>query len=443
LILIRSAKSCFEGQSPDLWHPYGTGWLKPSAGLKPYATEPCPFKTLFKKHWHQRVIDKPSRVVLTKTATGALRNPAVNADKIEGLSKRGREFLMAETMLAVLKPEAKAGAEIRDVAVPKFGPTEVLVKVKVASICGTDLHIYNWDSWAQKRIHPPLIPGHEFCGTVVAVGDEVSAVKEGDFVSAEMHVACGKCLQCRTGEAHICQFVKIIGVDTNGAFAEYVVIPESNIWKLDPAIPVEYASILDPLGNAVHTVLAGEIAAKTVAITGCGPIGLFAIAVARAVGATTVFAIEVNEHRRSIAKQMKADYVLDPSKQDVASIVMEATGGIGADVVLEMAGHPDAIRTAFDIVRRGGRISLLGLTSKPISLNFSEDIIFKGITVQGINGRHMYQTWYQMTALLKAGKLDLHPVITDRLSMRDFSKGMERLKTGEASKILLYPNGLR
>ncbi len=318
----------------------------------------------------------------------------------------------------------------------------MLVKVRVASICGTDLHIYNWDPWAQRRIHPPLIPGHEFCGEVVAYGNEVTSVKEGDFVSAEMHVACGKCLQCRTGEAHICQFVKIIGVDTDGAFAEYVRIPESNIWKLDPAIPQEYASILDPLGNAVHTVLAGEIAAKTVAITGAGPIGLFAIAVARAVGASRVYVIEVNEHRRKIAKEMKADYVLNPQTDDVRSVVMDSTDGQGVDVVLEMAGHPDAIRTAFNIVRRGGRISLLGLTSKPISLNFSEDIIFKGITIQGINGRRMYQTWYQMTALLKAGKLDLHPAITDRMPMKDFSKGMARLKTGEASKILLYPNGV-
>src|SRR3954447_26071236 len=350
---------------------------------------------------------------------------------------------MQKTMVAVMKPEAKAGVEIREVKIPKFGPNEVLVKVKVASVCGTDVHIYNWDQWAQGRIKPPLVPGHEFCGVVAAVGKEVTSVKEGDFVSAEMHVACGKCLQCRTGEAHICQKVKIIGVDADGAFAEYVVIPETNIWKLDPAIPQEYASILDPLGNAVHTVLAGEIAAKTVAITGCGPIGLFAIAVARAVGATTVFAIEVNEHRRLLAKQMKADYALDPSKEDVSSIVMEKTGGLGVDVVLEMAGHPDAIRTAFDIVRRGGRISLLGLTSKPISLNFSEDIIFKGITVQGINGRRMYQTWYQMTALLKSGKLNLHPAITDRISMKDFGKAMERLKTGEASKILVYPNGVR
>jgi threonine 3-dehydrogenase len=349
---------------------------------------------------------------------------------------------MSPTMLAVVKPKPAPGAEIREVKVPGFGRTDVLVKVKVASICGTDLHIYEWDRWAQSRIHPPLIPGHEFCGEAVAFGDEVTSVKEGDFVSAEMHVACGKCVQCRTGEAHICQNVKIIGVDADGAFAEYVVIPESNIWKLDPAIPHEYASILDPLGNAVHSVLAGDIVAKTVAITGCGPIGLFSIAVARAAGAAQVFAIEVNEHRRRISQEMKADVTIDPSTEDVRAIVAERTGGLGADVVLEMAGHPDAIRIAFDVVRRGGRISLLGLTNKPVSLNFSEDIIFKGLTIQGINGRRMYQTWYQMTALLKAGKLDLHPVITDRIAMKDFSKGMERLKTGEASKILIYPNGM-
>src|ERR1700749_1178316 len=230
---------------------------------------------------------------------------------------------MPNTMMAGVKPTAAPGAEIRDVEIPGYGANDVLVKVNVASICGTDLHIYEWDRWAQNRIKPPLIPGHEFCGEVVAVGEDVTSVKEGDFVSAEMHVACGKCLQCRTGEAHICQNVKIIGVDANGAFAEYVVIPETNIWRLDPSIPREYASILDPLGNAVHTVLAGDIAAKTVAITGCGPIGLFAIAVAKTVGAAQVYAIEVNQHRRNIARQMKADFTLDPSKEDVNAIILE------------------------------------------------------------------------------------------------------------------------
>src|SRR5947208_15200792 len=241
---------------------------------------------------------------------------------------------MPETMQGIVTSQAGPASELRAVPRPEVGPGDVLVKVQVASICGTDLHIYEWDAWAQKRIRPPLVPGHEFCGTVAAIGREVTSVKEGDFVSAEMHVACGKCLQCRTGQAHICQHVKIIGVDANGAFAEYVVIPESNIWKLDPAIPQEYASILDPLGNAVHTVLAGDIAAKTVAITGCGPIGLFSIAVARAVGATTVFAIEVNEHRRKLATKMHAEYALDPSKENARAIVAEQTGGWRVDVVL-------------------------------------------------------------------------------------------------------------
>ena len=350
---------------------------------------------------------------------------------------------MPATMLAVVKPARRAGAEIRDVKVPSFGPNDVLVKVKVASICGTDLHIYDWDAWAQKRIHPPLIPGHEFCGTVTAVGSEVTTVKEGDFVSAEMHVACGKCFQCRIGESHICQNVKIIGIDADGAFAEYVRIPESNIWKIDPAIPADYASVLDPLGNAVHTVLAGEVAAKTVAIVGCGPIGLFSIAVARAVGAAQVFAIEINEHRAELARKMKADYVLNPAKEDVKKIVFEATSGVGVDVVLEMSGKTPGIRLGFDILRLGGRVSLLGIPSKPVELNFAEDLIFKGATVQGINGRLMYKTWYQMQALLKNGKLDLSPVITDRISMRDFDRGVERLKSGQASKILLYPNGVK
>jgi threonine 3-dehydrogenase len=349
---------------------------------------------------------------------------------------------MSKLMSAVVKGEPKAGVEIREVPIPAIGPADVLVKVKVASICGTDLHIYNWDHWAQGRIAPPLIPGHEFCGYVAAIGSEVTSVKEGDFVSAEMHVACGKCLQCRTGQGHICQNVKIIGIDQNGAFADFVVIPESNIWKLDPAIPHEYASILDPLGNAVHTALSGDLAAKTVAITGCGPIGLFAIAVARACGAAQVFAIEVNEYRRNIARQMNADFVLDPATEDVRSIVRDHTNGYGVDVVLEMAGHKDAVKLGFDILRTGGRVSLLGIPSRPLELDLARDIIFKGATVLGINGRKMFETWYQMTALLKAGKLDLHPVITNRMPIADFSKGIELLNTGKASKILLYTDGI-
>jgi threonine 3-dehydrogenase len=344
-------------------------------------------------------------------------------------------------MRALVKSKREPGLWLEEVPKPTIGINDVLIRVLRVGICGTDLHIYNWDQWAQNRIKPPLIPGHEFCGHVVAVGKNVTAVKEGDFVSAEMHVACGKCYQCRTGEAHICQHVKIIGVDANGAFAEFVKIPESNIWKIDPGIPADYASVLDPLGNAVHTVLAGEIAAKTVAIIGCRPIGLFCIAVARACGASEVYALEINDHRRKLAQKMKADHVLNPAKDNVYEQVMDATGGTGVDVILEMSGHPDAIRLGFKILRLGGRASLLGIPSKPMELNLANDIIFKGALVQGINGRQMYKTWFQMNALLKANKLDLDPVITDRMAMADFSKGMDRLRTGESSKILLYPNG--
>jgi len=348
---------------------------------------------------------------------------------------------MPQTMEAIVKSRPEPGVEVREVPIPGFGPADVLVRVEAASVCGTDLHIYQWDDWAQSRIKTPLIPGHEFCGFVAEVGRDVKAVKPGDFVSAEMHVACGRCLQCRVGEAHICQNVKIIGVDADGAFAEYVVIPESNIWDLDASVPRECASILDQLGNAVHTVLAGEIAARSVAVVGCGPIGLFAIAVARACGASTIFALEVNKHRRELAQKMGADLALDPSRDDVATLIREATGRDGVDVVLEMSGNPDAIRLGLAILRNGGRVSLLGIPSRPVELDLARDIIFKGAVVQGINGRKMYETWYQMEALLKTGRLDLSPVITHRLPMRDFARGMDLLKSGEASKILLYPKG--
>jgi threonine 3-dehydrogenase len=274
---------------------------------------------------------------------------------------------------------------------------------------------------------------------VAGVGRGVTTVKEGDLVSAEMHVACGKCMQCRTGQAHICQHVRILGVDADGAFASYAIIPETNIWKLSPEIPPEYASLLDPLGNAVHTVLAGPIAAQTVAVTGCGAIGLFSIAVAKACGAAKVFAIEVNARRRAVAAQMGADMVLDPATDNVEEMVLEATGGTGVDVLLEMSGHPTAIRMGFALLRTGGRASLLGIPSRPFELDFAKDIIFKGAIVQGINGRKMFETWFQMEALLSAGKLDLGPAITHRLKLSEFPQAMELLRTGEAIKVVMRP----
>jgi threonine 3-dehydrogenase len=345
--------------------------------------------------------------------------------------------MIAKTMQALVKVSAAPGMEMREMPVPAIGPNDVLVAVETASVCGTDLHIYHWDEWAQARIKPPYIPGHEFSGTVAAVGELVQGVAVGDFVSAEMHVACGHCLQCRSGQAHVCQFVKILGVDADGAFADYVRIPASNVWKLDDSIPRDWGSLFDPFGNAVHTVLSGAIAGQTVAVTGCGPIGLFAIAVAKACGASKVFAIEPNATRRALAITMGASVAIDSSASDVVEQVKSATGNNGVDVLLEMSGHPAAIQQGFKLLRMGGRASLLGIPSRPVEMDLADAVIFKGATVHGINGRKMYETWYQAEALLREGKIDLSPVITHRLPLAQFDEAMKLLESGEASKILL------
>jgi threonine 3-dehydrogenase len=349
---------------------------------------------------------------------------------------------MATTMKALRKMQAAKGLQMDTVAVPATGPADVLVRVKTASICGTDLHIYGWDRWSQGRIKPPLTLGHEFCGIVERVGDEVRAVKPGDFVSAEMHVNCGHCHQCRVGEAHICQNLRIIGIDQDGAFAEFVKIPASNIWKLDAAIPEHYGAILDPLGNAVHTVLAGPIAGQTVLVTGCGPIGLMSIAVAKACGSSTVFATETNDERRAMAKKMGADMVLNPAKEDAVRKILAETGGTGVDALLEMSGNPTAIQQGFKALRAGGRASLLGIPTETVPLDLVNDVIFKGATVQGIYGRRMYETWIQMTSLLKAGRLNLEPLFGERTSLDKFEGAFSLLQGGLAGKILMYPNGM-
>jgi len=349
---------------------------------------------------------------------------------------------MATTMKALRKMQAAKGLQMDTVAVPATGPTDVLVRVKTASICGTDLHIYGWDRWSQGRIKPPLTLGHEFCGVVERVGDEVRAVKPGDFVSAEMHVNCGHCHQCRLGQAHICKNLRIIGIDQDGAFAEFVKIPASNIWKLDASIPEDYGAILDPLGNAVHTVLAGPIAGQTVLVTGCGPIGLMSIAVAKACGSSTVFATETNEQRRAMAKKMGADVVLNPAKEDAVGKILAETNGTGVDALLEMSGNPTAIQQGFKALRAGGRASLLGIPTETVPLDLVNDVIFKGATVQGIYGRRMYETWVQMTSLLKAGRLNLEPLFGERTSLDKFENAFSLLQGGLAGKILMYPNGM-
>jgi threonine 3-dehydrogenase len=341
---------------------------------------------------------------------------------------------MPSTMKALRKMQPARGLSFENAPVPAIGPAEVLVRVRTASICGTDLHIYGWDRWSQGRIKPPVTLGHEFCGVVEQAGDEVTAVKPGD---------CGHCHQCRLGEAHICQNLRIIGIDQDGAFAEFVKIPASNIWKLDPAIPEHYGAILDPLGNAVHTVLAGEIAGRTVLVTGCGPIGLMAIAVAKACGSSTVFATETNEQRRAMAKKMGADVVVNPAETDSVARIKAETGGTGVDVLLEMSGNPAAIQQGFRALRAGGRASLLGIPTESVPLDLVNDVIFKGATVQGIYGRRMYGTWVQMTALLKAGRLNLEPLFGERTPMEKFENAFALLQGGLAGKILMYPDGIK
>jgi len=344
---------------------------------------------------------------------------------------------MASTMQALCKVKPEAGFVLQEVPIPEIGPTDVLIKVEKAGVCGTDYHIYSWDKWAQARVKPQLVIGHEFMGRVAAVGDAVRSVAVGDRVSAEGHIADLTCLLCRTGEAHICERVEIIGVDRDGSFAEYIAMPEYNIWKLDPAIPDEYAAIFDPLGNAVHTVMAAGVSTKSVVITGVGSIGLMAIPVARAAGAAAVYAIDINPAKLELAKRLGADETFDARDPDLVAKIHKLTNGDGVDVLLEMSGQGSAIDTGLQMVRNGGRAALLGIPSDNISINLAERIIFKGLTVLGINGRTMFETWYQTQALVKSGRVDLRPIITHVLPYTEFDKAFALMKSGEAAKIVL------
>jgi threonine 3-dehydrogenase len=344
-------------------------------------------------------------------------------------------------MKAIVKSKPAPGLDVMIAKDPTPGERDVIVKVRMAGICGTDLHIYSWDEWSKNRIRPPVILGHELVGDVVEVGPEVTRVKKGEYVSAECHITCGKCYQCKTGEAHICQDVKVLGVDMNGCFAEYIAVPESQIWKVDQSIAPEIAAILDPIGNAVYTVLSGEVAGLTLGVVGCGPIGLVAAAVARASGATRVYAFDISDYRLNLAEQVGADEVINDSKVDPIEAVMEETDGAGLDVVLEMSGNPNGIRTAFKVLRRGGRMSMLGLPKEPLMLDIANDIVLKGITIHGIHGRKIFRTWYEGTRMLKSGRINLDPIITHKMAFEDIDKAMEVMKEGLCGKVLLFPNG--
>lgn len=342
-------------------------------------------------------------------------------------------------MKAVVKVKPEPGAELVDVDVPVPGPEDLLVKVLATSICGTDLHIYQWNDWAKKRIKKiPQIMGHELCGEVVEAGSGVKTISVGEIISAETHIACGHCFMCRNGLAHICENGRIFGVDVDGVFAEYALVPAANAWSVKDKIPKDYISVMEPLGNAIHTALAGGISGKTVLITGCGPIGVMSAAVCRTCGATEIIATEINEFRLQLAKKMGADLVVNPLKNNIVEIVREETGGLGIDVVLEMSGNTTAIQDGIKALRPGGRFTILGLPDHPFKIDLNE-IIFKYITVQGINGRLMYATWYQATRFLSSGRLDLEPIVTHRLRLEEFNKGMELMESGNCGKVLLYP----
>jgi len=350
------------------------------------------------------------------------------------------------TMRALRKTAAAPGAELVELDVPEPGEGEVLVRVHAASICGTDLHIFDWNEWAQGRIpRVPMTFGHEVAGTVEAVGPEVHHVQPGAFVAAETHIACGVCSTCRTGRAHICRNLRILGVDTDGAFADYVVVPAANAWIVGAGIAPDHASVMEPFGNAVHAAFGTEggedLLTNPVAVIGCGPIGLFAVAIARALGAWKVFAIEPNPDRRALAGKMGADLPIDPTAEDPVEVVLRETDGSGAEVVLEMSGNARAIDQGTRMLARGGRMSLLGLPDGPVTLDLNDQVIFKEARILGITGREMFRTWQQTTTLLSTGRVDVSPVITHRFPLERFEEAFATAASGHAAKVIVLPGG--
>jgi len=346
--------------------------------------------------------------------------------------------LESETMIAIVKERPAPGLTLKRVPVPReLGPHDVLVKVKRASICGTDVHIYNWDAWSQERIRPPQIDGHEFTGEVVSIGGDVSSVKVGDSVVSETHIPCQKCLQCRTGKMHICKNMQILGVHRDGVFAEYVRVPEVVLWKVDPSIPLEYASIMEPFGNAIHTALVTDLTGKNVLITGAGPIGVMAVAVAKVSGAAQVIVSEIKEFRKELARKMGADVIIDPTKEDLTKKVKAMTEDNGADVLLEMSGNSTAFKQGLDSLTNGAVVSLLGVFPGELSFDINGLFTFKGLTMYGITGRKMFETWQVATQLLKNKRIDLSPVVTHVLPAEKFEEGFDVMIRGVSGKVIL------
>src|SRR5687767_6091922 len=338
-------------------------------------------------------------------------------------------------MKALVKAKSEPGLWLQDVPEPKCGINDVLIRVHKTGICGTDLHIYNWDAWAQKTIPVPMVVGHEFVGEVVQVGSNVNDFHTGDIVSAEGHVVCGRCRNCLAGRRHLCADTKGIGVNRPGAFAELISAPMTNVWHHQPGVNPEVAAIFDPFGNAVHTALTFNVLGEDVLITGAGPIGCMAAAIARHAGARYVIVTDVNDHRLNLAKQMGANVVVNVSREKLADVQQRLGMHEGFDVGLEMSGSPAAFRDMIDNMCHGGKIAMLGIPSEQIAIDWNK-VVFNMLTIKGIYGREMYETWYKMSVMLESG-LDIKPVITHRFRFEDFEKGFEAMLSGQSGKVIL------
>lgn len=338
-------------------------------------------------------------------------------------------------MKALVKTERAPGLTLKDVPVPEIGINDVLIKIKRTSICGTDVHIYNWDEWSQRTIPVPITIGHEFVGTVEAFGSNVHDVKLGDLVSGEGHIVCGRCRNCLAGRRHLCMKTSGVGVNRDGAYAEYLAIPITNVWHCNPEIPLDILSCFDPLGNATHTALSFNVLGEDVLITGAGPIGIMAAAIAKHAGARYVVITDVNDYRLDLARKIGVTRAIDVSKTSIAEVAKELNMKEGFDVGLEMSGNPAALNSMIDNMCHGGKIAQLGILPRNTTVDWDK-IVFNGLTIKGIYGREMYETWYKMTSMIESG-LDISPVITHHFPYTEYEKGFEVMRSGQSGKVVL------
>ena len=338
-------------------------------------------------------------------------------------------------MKALAKLKAEPGIWMTETAVPEIGHNDVLIKIRKTAICGTDMHIYQWDEWSQATVPVPMVTGHEYAGEIVALGSEVRGYEIGDRVSGEGHITCGHCRNCRAGRRHLCRNTEGVGVNRPGAFAEYLALPAYNLFKLPDEISDDLAAIFDPFGNAVHTALAFDVVGEDVLITGAGPIGIMAAAVIRHIGARHVVITDVNDYRLALAEQMGATRTVNVSRESLKEVMAELDMHEGFDVVLEMSGVPSAVEQMLDVINHGGKIAMLGIPPGEMAIDWTK-VIFKGLTIKGIYGREMFETWYKMASLIQSG-LDLSPIITHRLDVADFQQGFEIMGSGQSGKVVL------